>query len=437
MSDLVSLLNAEPRSTRLANLATLVSDNRDSITDLPLTDEVNNHVHTSYSFSPYSPTFAAWMARSAGLRAVGSVDHDSIAAAPEMLDAAQILRIGSTVGFEMRVNFEGTSVAGRRLNNPDSLGIGYIVIHGVARPRIKDAAAFLAPINKRRNDRNRAQIQALNALLDRRGLPQLTWDAVVAASRAEEGGSITERHILYTLGLLLIGVVGAGPGMSRLLSDIGLSISPRLRGYLDDEQNPHYVYDLLGALKSGFLPRFFIQPDHAECINVAEAVSFAQSIDAIPAYAYLGDIGDSPTGDKEAQQFEDSYLEELIAEVVRIGFRAVTYMPPRNTREQLQRVQRLCSRHELIEISGVDINSSRQAFTCPEVMEPEFAHLNDSTWALIAHEKLTSVAPTYSIFGESELARGSLADRVARYASIGRAMDPAHPESVLHAAKNA
>jgi len=46
--------------------------------------ESNNHIHTCYSFSPYTPTHAALLARRAGLRVVGSVDHASIAAAPEM-----------------------------------------------------------------------------------------------------------------------------------------------------------------------------------------------------------------------------------------------------------------------------------------------------------------------------------------------------------------
>ena len=47
----------------------------------PEGNEVNNHVHTTFSFSPYSPAAAVWFARQAGLKAVGSMDHDSIGAA--------------------------------------------------------------------------------------------------------------------------------------------------------------------------------------------------------------------------------------------------------------------------------------------------------------------------------------------------------------------
>ena len=82
-------LGAVTRDERLASLRSLVAANAGQILNRPLTDEVNNHVHTNYSFSPYSPAHAAWMARFAGLRAVGSVDHDSIAAADEMIEACR------------------------------------------------------------------------------------------------------------------------------------------------------------------------------------------------------------------------------------------------------------------------------------------------------------------------------------------------------------
>ena len=51
--------------------------------------DVNNHIHTTYSFSPYSPTAAVWFARAAGLCTCGLMDHDSIAGAEEFLAAAE------------------------------------------------------------------------------------------------------------------------------------------------------------------------------------------------------------------------------------------------------------------------------------------------------------------------------------------------------------
>ena len=83
-------------------------------------DEVNCHVHTTYSFSPYSPSMAAWQAIQAKLLAVGIIDHDSVSGCAEMLDAGAQMGIAATAGFELRVDFSDTAVAGRKLNNPDS-----------------------------------------------------------------------------------------------------------------------------------------------------------------------------------------------------------------------------------------------------------------------------------------------------------------------------
>ncbi len=60
--------------------------------------EVNCHVHTFYSFSPYSPSAAAAGAQDAGLAAVGVMDHDSFAGAAEMRRAGMILGIATTAG---------------------------------------------------------------------------------------------------------------------------------------------------------------------------------------------------------------------------------------------------------------------------------------------------------------------------------------------------
>ena len=86
-------------------------------------------------------------------------------------------------------------------------------------------------------------------------------------------------------------------------------------------------------------------------------------------------MGDSVTGDKRAPKFEDDYLDELIDYVAKLGFRAVTYMPSRNTKAQLTRLRALCDKYGLFQISGEDINSPRQSFVCEAQRDPDFANL--------------------------------------------------------------
>ena len=425
----------ESRLEALREVAELIAEGAEQTVP---TIEVNNHVHTVYSFSPYSPTMVAFRAWKAGLQAVGIMDHDSVSGAEEMIEACKLLGIGSTVGCEVRVNFTGSKMEGRKINNPDSSNIVYISLHGIPRPRLGEVADFLRPIGEERGRRNREMVERLNSVTSGYGLQAIDYDRdVVTLSHAAEGGSITERHILSALSAKIIQKTGRGANLVSFLEHaLHIAPAPRVRGYLMDEQNPHYIYDLLGALKSSFLPEFFIQPNEEECISVYSVVELGNSIGAIPCYAYLGDVTESPTGDKKAEKFEDEFLDELIAELKEIGFKAVTYMPPRNTREQFDRVRALCRAEGLMEISGVDINSSRQSFSCPEILDPAFHHLIESTWALIAHEKLASIDPRYALFAvDNPLAGLALPDRIARYAELGRQMDPKHPEEIEFTAK--
>ena len=82
----------------------------------------------------------------------------------------------------------------------------------------------------------------------------------------------------------------------------------------------------------------------------------------------------------------DEYLDELVEYLYREGVRAMTYMPTRNTKEQIVRLRALCSKYGMFQVSGEDINSPRQSFICRAMDDPMFSDLIDSTWALIKHE---------------------------------------------------
>lgn len=411
---------------RLAALRALMAET-DPRT-IPFGEEVNNHVHTTYSFSPYTPSAVAYHARRAGLRVVGSVDHESIGAAREMKRAAAICGMGATRGAEIRVSFADTPFGDRRLNNPDTIGNAYMVLHGVPAGAVDALAERLKPINAAREERNRLQTARLNGVI-RDSLGELDYDRDVRPhSWAERGGSVTERHILYALAHRVYEVMRAEAVVAtgRFLEErLGIAVAGTARKRIEDVNNPHRLYDLLGVFKAEFVPRFFVQPGPVECPPVREITALGRELGAIPAYAYLGDVGESPTGDKKAQHFEDAYLEELFAELPRLGYQAVTYMPPRNTLDQLLRVQRLAVQHGLMEISGVDINSSRQSFHCPEVLREEFSHLTESTWALVGHEIAAENDPQAGMFGPVKGSAPDISERIRRFAERGKESTPA------------
>lgn len=340
---------------------------------------VNNHIHTTYSFSPYSPTKAIWMARQSGLQTAGIMDHDSVGGCREFIEAGKIAGLATTIGVECRCSFKNTPIGGRRINNPDQDSVAYVTIHAIPHKYIDRVAAFFAPYTEKRNERNRKMIEKINALTP------VTLDFekdVVPLSNYPEGGSITERHILFALALKLLEKTD---DICGLLESMGVALSEKVRGYLTDESNPHKAYDLLGVLKSSLIEKIYIDATD-ECPDVRDIIALGKEIDAIVAYAYLGDVGDSVTGDKKTQKFEDDYLPQLFETLSELGFCAVTYMPSRNTMEQLLRLKEFCKQYSLMEVSGEDINSPRQSFVCEALQNPVFSNLIDSTWELIRHE---------------------------------------------------
>ncbi len=373
-------LNAPTREARLANLREIVKT-----TQFPpmVPQYINNHIHTTYSFSPYSPTAAVYAARMEGLCTAGIIDHDSISGAEEFLEAAEIVDIPVTIGMECRATMDGTSMEGRRTNNPDQVGCSYMTIQSVPHDKIGRLTEFFAPYRAARDVRNRKMIARINDLL---GMT-LDYDRdVLPLSMHHEGGGVTERHLMYAVAKAMVAKAGKGQGMVDYLGSIGLKLSDKQKNQMLDTAYPFYEYDLLGILKSAFVPKIYIDATD-ECPKVRDLVALCQEIDAILCYAYLGDVGDSVTGDKKAQKFEDDYLDEVFDCLKDVGVKAVTYMPTRNTMAQLERLRGLCDRYGMFQISGEDINSPRQSFIIRAMENPMFQNLIDATWKLIEHEK--------------------------------------------------
>ena len=372
-------LNAPTKAERLANLAEVL---KTTVFPEAVPQYINNHIHTTYSFSPYSPTAAVYAARMEGLCTAGIIDHDSISGAEEFLEAAKMINIPVTIGMECRVSMEGTRLEGRRTNNPDQEGVSYMTIQAVPHDKIATLTEFFKPYQAARHERNRKMIVKINELVG----VSLDYDRdVLPLSEAQDNGGVTERHLMYALAIELVKQVGKGQGMIDKLTSLGMSISEKQKTMLLDTEYPFYEYDVLGMLKGTFVPKIFINATD-ECPKLPDMVKLCADVDAYLCYAYLGDVGDSVTGDKKAQKFEDDYLDDVFECLKEEGVKAVTYMPTRNTQAQLERLRGLCDSYGMFQISGEDINSPRQSFVIKAMENPMFANLIDATWKLIEHE---------------------------------------------------
>lgn len=349
---------------------------------------VNNHIHTTYSFSPYSPAKAVYMAWQNGLKTAGIMDHDSVAGAKEFLHAAAVIKMPVTCGVECRADMSMTRLNGYRINNPDQKSVAYVAMHGIPHQNIDHINSFLAPYRAHRNERNIKMCNNITNLVSPYGLSLNFYTDVLPISNYSEGGSVTERHILFAL-VKKITALYPVPSLviSFLCDEMKLSITEKIKAQIlaGDETPDFYEYDILGALKSNMVEKFYIDASD-ECPAVADFISMVHENGGIAAYAYLGDVGDSVTGDKKIQKFEDDYLDLLIAVLKEYNFDAITYMPTRNSQTQLDRIMKCCCNAGFFQISGEDINSPRQSFICKALDDPKFSHLIDAAYTLINYE---------------------------------------------------
>ncbi|MCI5838808.1 MAG: PHP domain-containing protein [Christensenellaceae bacterium] len=417
--NLIKALNSSTKEERLASLKELIAfEDANGLQPARRENDSNNHIHTIYSFSPYSPAAAAYMAYSAGLTSCGIMDHDSLSGSKEFAEACKMLGMGYTCGAEVRAKFNRRHWG--KINHPDQEDCIYMSAHGVPAQNVDAFNAYLAGFRAKRELRDKKMVELINEKFAKFGISIDFQKDVYERSMAAEGGSITERHLMSALAGKLEDRFGRTEALIEFLEkDLSLSVGAKQKGYLTDSENPNFIYDLLGVLKAD--TKFFYIDADEEMPDVVDFVNTAVKYGAIPAYAYLGDVGDSVTGDKRAQKFEDDFLDELIEEVKSVGIKAIAYMPTRNTEAQLDRLRELCKKHGFFEISGEDINSPRQKFECKALANPRYANLIDSTWALIGHERASEKGVEFGMFAEkAEKEYPDLNERILAFEKIGR-----------------
>jgi hypothetical protein len=408
---LIEQLNNNKKRKRLTALKKLKKLEKKDNSLMPKVKayDTNIHIHSFYSFSPYSPTKAAYMAYKNGLKTMGLIDHDTLSGAIEFLKACDILDRAGTVGFECRVHFDAFN-SEKTINNPAQKNNAYITVHGVPKKYIKKTEEFLVALREKRNIRNIKMAAIINENYKADNISIDFENDVLPIAKVKEGGSVTERHLLFILGLKFIEKFGKGNTLVEFLNNKGYMLNEMQKAFLLEKDNPYYEYDLLNVLK-GKIKTFYVAATD-ECVNINELVVFANSIGAITAYPFNSSVS-----------YEDEYLDNLFIQLKNSGINAVAYSPVKITEEQRKKIQNLCRHYELLEINGEDINSPRQKFDNELLLKEEFANLTDASWAVIGHERMANLDIYNGMFTEKALSRSpKLKDRVALYSQIGKSL---------------
>ena len=140
-----------------------------------------------------------------------------------------------------------------------------MAIHGIPHTQIDKVEAFIRPYREARNLRNRAMTEKINELVAPYGLSVDFDEDVYPISENARNGSITERHITAALANKIIGKYGKGEALVTFLkTEMKLNISPKIEGYLLDEQIPTPCTTCWASSKASLSRSFTSKPPN-EC----------------------------------------------------------------------------------------------------------------------------------------------------------------------------
>lgn len=316
----------------------------------PITDRVNLHAHTFFSYNSYgySPSRFAWLAKRTGLALVGIVDFDVLDGVDEFIEAVAILDLKGCGGMETRVFVP--EFADKMMNSPGEPGISYHM--GVGFPSGKLTGknkAFQKGLQDTAQQRNRELTARVNAFLRP---VELDYDRDVLP--LTPAGNATERHICLGYARKAVSVFGEGEALGRFWAD-KLGVDATKLGLPEGR-------DLLNTLRNKTMKRGgpgYVQPDAGAFPKMAETNRFVLAAGGIPTMTWLNGQSD---GEKE--------IRRLIQIAMDSGVAAINIIPDRNFTPgrkddllaNLQEVIAIACELELPIVVGTEMNSPGQRF---------------------------------------------------------------------------
>lgn len=411
---LIEQLNAPSARKRIAAVRRLAALDRGAEAEslpVPRENDSNLHIHTFYSYSPYSPSQAAYLCYRNGLSGAGIMDHDTLSGAKEFVKACKILGLFHTAGFDFRVRLKPDKNCEHPLSTD---GYTYIAVYGVPKKEIKKVNAWLSEDRAARVARNRKFAESVNRFFEKENIAVDFAADVLPSTRYKEGGSVTERHILRAAAGKIAEKYGRGAETPAFLRRAGFAVDDDLFALLSDPDNPFYLDDLTTALKEGAAA--FGVGSRREAVDMPDVVGRLENFGAIVSYLFFGNLDEISRGESEEEK-----LEYLVLGVKELGFNAMSVKLSRIGRETLLRLAALCEKHSLFLLPGTAVNSPRQPFGNDLLETEEFRFLADASWAVVGHGKMSDYNLEDGMFSAKAKKRcPSLADRVLLYAEIGR-----------------
>lgn len=185
---------------------------------------------TTYYYSRYSPSLAAYLAHVNDVAVVGVNDYGTVKGFKEFKFAADIARLKYVYGYHAEV---------KPLFNED-----YAVVYSYAVPFscAKDLQKDLEPVRKIKYDYVKFVIAEINNRLKKTKI-KLSESDVIKNSEYLNGGAVTEKHVAKVAAKILSEKFGADKAVEFLTETLKLKFTDDEIRYLSDIDNEYILED--------------------------------------------------------------------------------------------------------------------------------------------------------------------------------------------------
>jgi hypothetical protein len=381
---------------------------------------INLHAHTIYSYNgyDYSPSSLAWLARTEGWYALGTVDFDVLDGVDESLAACEICSVRGAAGFETRVYLPDRP--DEVFNSPGEPGVMYYVGMGFAHGKPSGIAGpVMEGLRTRAQARNREMIARINAYL---APVSVDYDADVLP--LTPGGNATERHMLIAYDAAARRQYPArGDLLAFWANKLGTSVS-KVDAFLGDTPFPH---DAIRArlMKQGGPGYMAPGPHSFPPLDAVIAATLACG--ALPCYPF---VDGTSAGERD--------MAELLSDFTGRGIVGMVLVPDRNwnvagedrSRDLVDRLHVTLDAADELDVPvfiGTEMNKPGQLLI-DDLRVPSLAEyagqFRRGADLLFAH---TALARWHGLGFQSDWAQEYLPSRCERvrfYTALGRLLSP-------------
>lgn len=390
----VDKLKSKSRAVRLGALKKLKADFGAS--EKGKKESVNLQIHTSYSFSPYTPSLAAFMAYKFSLTVAGILDDYTLEGAREFIQACKILGVTYSAGMQLRCDF-----GNKRAN---------VALLGVAERYFDKTEKLVEKYRANQKDNLLSTISAINARIEKHGI-SVSYEKDVVPLMRESGAKVyMSKYAYYATALKIVELLGKGERVAEYVLSDGLELTQNEVGLLRDVTNPYYEYDLAKI----FLENDGLLKTKKSYASPEDIVAIGKSVGAVVCYEYATPRRAAPVTDEEKIKGDKA----LIARLKEYGFNAVSFDPTKFSKDTLAAFVKELEKAELLAINLTKVEFPRRRFDCNRASGTLEKKMVENAFAIVGSE-ISRNSANGMCFSSPEI-KTDFKERVKLFARIGR-----------------